>query len=95
MLRAGGLARVAPAMWRRELRDSSHQLVMITGDAPLTACHAARRIHIVDRDVLIAVHRSVCWQGECCSLAAGGCAMARLGVCLRSRCQRRNSSPCD
>ena len=33
------------------------QLVMITGDAPLTACHAASRIHILDRPVLIAVHR--------------------------------------
>jgi len=30
---------------------------MITGDTPLTACHAASRIHILDRPVLIAVHR--------------------------------------
>eukprot|EP00884_Botryococcus_braunii_P002446 jgi/Botrbrau1/12201/Bobra.0186s0106.1 len=37
----------------RQLRDSSHQLVMITGDAPLTAVHAASRIHIVDRPTLI------------------------------------------
>ena len=35
------------------LKESSHQLVMITGDAPLTACHAASRVHIVDRPVLI------------------------------------------
>eukprot|EP00891_Asterochloris_glomerata_P000411 jgi/Astpho2/411/Aster-03461 len=35
------------------LRDSSHQLVMITGDQPLTACHAASRVSIVDRPVLI------------------------------------------
>lgn len=37
----------------RMLRDANHCLVMITGDAPLTACHAASRVHIVDRPVLI------------------------------------------
>lgn len=37
----------------RMLRASQHQLIMITGDAPLTACHAAREVHIVVRDVLI------------------------------------------
>ena len=37
----------------RMLKEASHQLVMITGDAPLTACHAAGRVHIVDRPVLI------------------------------------------
>ena len=41
----------------RMLKESSHQLVMITGDAPLTACHAAGRVHIVDRPVLILTHR--------------------------------------
>lgn len=41
----------------RHLRDSSHQLVMITGDAPLTAVHAASRVHIVDRPALILQHR--------------------------------------
>lgn len=41
----------------RMLRDSSHCLVMITGDAPLTACHAASRVHIVDRRVLILTAR--------------------------------------
>ncbi|KAK9819655.1 hypothetical protein WJX72_000825 [[Myrmecia] bisecta] len=41
----------------RMLKESSHQLVMITGDAPLTACHAAGRVHIVDRPVLIMSHR--------------------------------------
>lgn len=35
------------------LASSSHQLVMITGDAPLTACFTAREVHIVDRPVLI------------------------------------------
>lgn len=37
----------------RMLKEASHQLVMITGDAPLTACHAASSVHIVDRPVLI------------------------------------------
>ncbi|CAL8460618.1 g147 [Coccomyxa elongata] len=41
----------------RMLKDASHQLVMITGDAPLTACHAASQVHILDRPVLILVHR--------------------------------------
>ncbi len=41
------------------LQDASHQLVMITGDTPLTACHAAKQVHIVDRPVLILdYHRS-------------------------------------
>jgi magnesium-transporting ATPase (P-type) len=35
------------------LASSSHQLVMITGDAPLTACFTARLVHIIDRPVLI------------------------------------------
>ncbi|KAK2079975.1 hypothetical protein QBZ16_002370 [Prototheca wickerhamii] len=35
------------------LRESGHQLIMITGDAPLTACHAAASVHIVTRPVLI------------------------------------------
>ena len=45
----------APAL--EMLRDSSHQLVMITGDQPLTACHAASRLFIVDTPVLILVHK--------------------------------------
>lgn len=43
----------APAL--RMLADSAHQLVMITGDAPLTACYVAERVHIVDRPVAILV----------------------------------------
>ncbi len=39
------------------VQDASHQLVMITGDAPLTACHAASQVHILDRPVLMLVHR--------------------------------------
>lgn len=35
------------------LKDSSHQLVMITGDAALTACHTASKVHIVTRECLV------------------------------------------
>mmetsp|Transcript_35059 Transcript_35059/g.99382 ORF Transcript_35059/g.99382 Transcript_35059/m.99382 type:complete len:1266 (-) Transcript_35059:109-3906(-) len=37
----------------RMLKAANHSLVMITGDAPLTACHVAVSVHIVDRPVLI------------------------------------------
>ena len=37
----------------RMLQQASHQLVMITGDAPLTACYTAKQVHIVDRPVAI------------------------------------------
>ncbi|KAG0244727.1 hypothetical protein BGX31_008616 [Mortierella sp. GBA43] len=35
------------------LNESSHRCVMITGDNPMTACHVARQVDIVNRDVLI------------------------------------------
>lgn len=37
----------------RMLNESSHRVIMITGDNPLTAVHVARQVEIVDRDVLI------------------------------------------
>ena len=45
----------APAL--EQLRHASHQLVMITGDAALTACHAAASVGITDRPTLILSHR--------------------------------------
>ena len=35
------------------LNDSSHRVVMITGDNPLTAVHVAKQVEIVDRECLI------------------------------------------
>ncbi|KAL2230248.1 probable manganese-transporting ATPase PDR2 [Sesamum indicum] len=36
-----------------ELRGSSHDLVMITGDQALTACHVARQVNIISKPALI------------------------------------------
>lgn len=36
-----------------ELKNSSHDLVMITGDQALTACHVASQVHIVSKPALI------------------------------------------
>lgn len=37
----------------KELKNSSHDLVMITGDQALTACHVANQVHILSNTVLI------------------------------------------
>lgn len=36
-----------------ELKNSSHDLVMITGDQALTACHVASQVHIISKPALI------------------------------------------
>lgn len=36
-----------------ELKESSHDLAMITGDQALTACHVAGQVHIISKPVLI------------------------------------------
>ncbi|XAR73112.1 Calcium-transporting ATPase [Bertholletia excelsa] len=36
-----------------ELKGSSHDLVMITGDQALTACHVASQVHIISKPALI------------------------------------------
>ncbi|KAL6176517.1 hypothetical protein ACLB2K_053150 [Fragaria x ananassa] len=36
-----------------ELKGSSHDLVMITGDQSLTACHVATQVHIISKPALI------------------------------------------
>ncbi|KAL4184272.1 hypothetical protein AMTRI_Chr10g224740 [Amborella trichopoda] len=36
-----------------ELKGSSHDLVMITGDQSLTACHVASQVHIISKPTLI------------------------------------------
>ena len=55
VLRCPLKAESEPAL--KMLKDSSHQLVMITGDAPLTACYTAAQVHVVDRPVLLLLHR--------------------------------------
>eukprot|EP00271_Cylindrocystis_brebissonii_P001230 TRINITY_DN11558_c0_g1_i1.p1 TRINITY_DN11558_c0_g1~~TRINITY_DN11558_c0_g1_i1.p1 ORF type:complete len:1051 (-),score=197.83 TRINITY_DN11558_c0_g1_i1:735-3746(-) len=46
-----------------ELKKSSHDLVMITGDQALTACHVAAQVHILTRPVLILTPGSASPEG--------------------------------
>lgn len=62
------------------LKESSHQLVMITGDAPLTACYTAGQVHIVDRPVLLLVHRQA--SGHCMCLVVAAQAEPLSIVCM-------------
>ncbi|WOL01814.1 putative manganese-transporting ATPase PDR2 [Canna indica] len=41
-----------------ELKSSSHDLVMITGDQALTACHVASQVHIISGPALILVGKN-------------------------------------
>eukprot|EP00210_Caulerpa_lentillifera_P008560 g8165.t1 len=41
-----------------KLKNSSHELVMITGDAALTACNVAQTVHIITRPVLILMRKT-------------------------------------
>ncbi|KAG0458686.1 hypothetical protein HPP92_021814, partial [Vanilla planifolia] len=43
------------ALVLNELKGSSHDLVMITGDQALTACHVASQVHIISKPALILV----------------------------------------
>ncbi|KAJ6697578.1 hypothetical protein OIU85_003904 [Salix viminalis] len=45
--------RVDSAAVLSELKNSSHDLVMITGDQALTACHVASQVHIITKPALI------------------------------------------
>ncbi|XP_019184205.1 PREDICTED: probable manganese-transporting ATPase PDR2 [Ipomoea nil] len=45
--------RVDSATVLSELKKSSHDLVMITGDQALTACHVASQVHIISKPAMI------------------------------------------
>ncbi|XP_076915651.1 putative manganese-transporting ATPase PDR2 isoform X2 [Bidens hawaiensis] len=47
-----------------ELKKSSHDLVMITGDQALTACHVARQVNIISKPALILVQTKTKQQFE-------------------------------
>lgn len=46
-----------------EIMHSSHKVVMITGDNPLTACHVAKQLKMVKREqILILNPESLAWE---------------------------------
>ncbi|KAJ8917451.1 hypothetical protein NQ315_005498 [Exocentrus adspersus] len=48
----------------KELQHSSHKVVMITGDNPLTGCHVAKELKITTKTTLVLTHSegSFAWQ---------------------------------